>query len=310
MPDLPKKLSEVTSNKPKKAKTLNQTFKQDTAKIDESPQKVSGKTNIITSISSQKRPGRYNIFIDESYAFAVDEQVLIDFMLTKGMAVNPELQEKIQKADNAQKAYQAALHYLSYQLRSEKEIYDYLIDKEYQDHADRVIDKLREMKLLDDQAYAESFVRTKAAVNYHGPVEIRRNLYRKGVAESLIDQALLSEYSEEMRLENAQRLADKQVKKNKNRSNRESQQRIRQFLLQKGFANDTITEVFEELDFEKDDDDEREALIKQGEKAWRRYSKFDLFNCKQKTYANLYQKGFPSDMISQFISEKESEWNE
>lgn len=310
MQDIPKKLSEVTSNKQKKTEKLNQTFVSTTAKSDKSQPKNNEKNNIITSISNQKKPGRYNVFIDEKYAFAVDEQVLIDFMLTKGMEITPELQEKIKKADNAQKAYQSALHYLSYQLRSEKEIYDYLVDKDYEDQVDRVMEKLREVKLLDDKIYAESFVRTKAAINYHGPLEIRRNLFQKGVEEGLIDQALLTEYSEETRLENAHRLADKQVKKNKNRSNRESQQRVRQFLLQKGFTNDTIVEVFEELDFEKDDDDEMEALIKQGEKAWRRYSKFDLFNCKQKTYANLYQKGFPSDMISQFISEKESEWNE
>lgn len=310
MQDLPKKLSEVNSNKYKKTEKSKQPFVSAITYSDKSQQKSKKKINIITSISSQKKPGRYNVFIDEKYAFAVDEQVLIDFLLTKDMEIAPELQEKIKKADNAQKAYQSALHYLSYQLRSEKEIYDYLTDKEYQDQADHVIEKLREMKLLDDKIYAESFVRTKATVNYHGPLEIRQKLFRKGIEERLIDQALLSEYSEETRLENAQRLADKQVKKNKNRSNRESQQRVRQFLMQKGFTNDTIVEVFEELDFEKDDDDEMEALIKQGEKAWRRYSKFDLYNCKQKTYASLYQKGFPSDMISQFISEKESEWNE
>lgn len=306
MQKLPKKLSEV---KTKKDKETGKTKQQPAGKSRESF-KSSEKNNVITSIASQKKLGRYNVFIDEKYAFPVNEQILIDFMLTKGMEVSPELQEKIQQADQAQKAYQSALHYLSYQLRSEKEIYDYLVDKEYEDYADRVMEKLRDMQLLDDQLYAESFVRTKAAINYHGPLEIRRNLFRKGVPERLIDQALLSEYSEEMRVENARRLADKQVRKSKNRSNRESRQRISQFLMQKGFDKDTIEEVFRELDFEKDDDDEMEALIKQGEKAWRRYSKFDLFNCKQKTYANLYQKGFPGDMISQFISEKESEWNE
>lgn len=305
MQEMPKKLSEVNSKKERQTGKSKQPAVKFTEHV-----KSSEKNNTITSISSQKKPGRYNVFIDGEYAFAVDEQVLIDFMLTKGMEVSPELQEKIQQADHAQKAYQSALHYLSYQLRSEKEIYDYLAGKDYEDYADRVMEKLREMQLLDDQLYAESFVRTKATINYHGPLEIRRNLFRKGVSERLIDQALLSEYSDEMRLENAQRLADKQIKKNKNRSNRESRQRISQFLMQKGFDKDTIEEVFRELDFEKDDDDEMEALIKQGEKAWRRYSKFDLFNCKQKTYANLYQKGFPDDMISQFISEKESEWNE
>ena len=226
MQEMPKKLSEVNSKKERQTGKSKQPAVKFTEHV-----KSSEKNNTITSISSQKKPGRYNVFIDGEYAFAVDEQVLIDFMLTKGMEVSPELQEKIQQADHAQKAYQSALHYLSYQLRSEKEIYDYLAGKDYEDYADRVMEKLREMQLLDDQLYAESFVRTKATINYHGPLEIRRNLFRKGVSERLIDQALLSEYSDEMRLENAQRLADKQIKKNKNRSNRESRQRISQFLM-------------------------------------------------------------------------------
>ncbi|MCT6822163.1 MAG: recombination regulator RecX, partial [Lactobacillus apis] len=39
---------------------------------------------IITKVSSQKRPGRYNIFLDGKYAFSASEQTIAKFVLLKG----------------------------------------------------------------------------------------------------------------------------------------------------------------------------------------------------------------------------------
>ena len=40
---------------------------------------------IITKISTQKRKGRYNIFIDNEYAFSVSERTLAEKRLLKGI---------------------------------------------------------------------------------------------------------------------------------------------------------------------------------------------------------------------------------
>ena len=37
----------------------------------------------ITSITAQKRPGRFNVFLDGNYAFSVSEDVLVKFQLSK-----------------------------------------------------------------------------------------------------------------------------------------------------------------------------------------------------------------------------------
>ena len=52
----------------------------------------------ITKISAQKRPGRYNIFLDEQYAFPVSEEVLIKYGLRKGIVLDEAAQdERIRK---------------------------------------------------------------------------------------------------------------------------------------------------------------------------------------------------------------------
>ena len=78
----------------------------------------------ITKITTQKkRKDRYNIFVDEKYAFSVDEEVLLKFHLKKGMELDDLLLAEIQFHDEIQKAFTDALNYLSYQIeRSESEI--------------------------------------------------------------------------------------------------------------------------------------------------------------------------------------------
>ena len=45
---------------------------------------------IITKISTQKRKGRYNIFIDNEYAFSVSERTLAEKRLLKGTELSTD----------------------------------------------------------------------------------------------------------------------------------------------------------------------------------------------------------------------------
>ena len=64
--------------------------------------------------------------MDNQYAFAVGENVLIRYGLYKGEELNDELQRDIQATDQQDRAYNLALNYLSHQLRTVYEVNDYL----------------------------------------------------------------------------------------------------------------------------------------------------------------------------------------
>ena len=268
------------------------------------------KKNTITSIQAQKRKGRYNIFINDKYAFPVDEELIITHMLHKGKVLTPEFQEQLQVEDVYRKAYQRALNYLSYGLRSEKEVRDDLKDKEFEEQADEVVERLIDQKLINDLEYAKSYVRTAANLNSKGPSNIKHELSKRGINKEQIEVAMY-EYSFEDQFANAMSLAEKSWKKSRLKSQREAVQKTKQFLMQKGYSMDIIQEVISELDTEKTEDEEYEALAKQGEQAWRRYSsKFSDYKLIQKTKSSLYQKGYPSELINKFIEMKEEETNE
>lgn len=261
----------------------------------------------ITMIETQKRKGRYNVYLDGEYAFPVDEAVLVKHVLHKGMEISPDFQKQIEREDNFSKAFSRAANYLSYSLRSEKEVRDDLMKHEFSlETAEKVIEQMKEMKYIDDLTYAESYTRTAANLNGKGPNNIRQELKRRGIKETIIEQALL-EYPIEQRIENGIEVAKKVLKRTQSNSSRETNNKVRQNLMQKGFNKDEITEILDHVDTEKDEDDEYAALKKHGEKIWRKQSKLEGNKKIQKVKTSLYQKGFNGELIKQFINEKEFE---
>lgn len=261
----------------------------------------------ITAIQAQKRKGRYNIFIDGQYRFPVSEEVLIQFQLHKGQEITDEQISQISDADLISKAYNKALDYLSYQLRTEKEIIEYLQKHEFQDsQIELVLKRLREQNYLNDLEYARSYVRTMAHTSDKGPKVITQNLRKKGVLENDIETAL-TEFSPEEQLENAVKISQKLIRKYQRDAFKTQIQKVKKGLFTKGFSTDIANEAIDQLDLTKNEDNERQQLELLGNKLIRRYQKLPLAQRNQKVKMALYRKGFSMDDINHFIDYQDIE---
>ncbi|MBM7693609.1 regulatory protein [Peribacillus deserti] len=262
----------------------------------------------ISKITAQKkRVDRFNVFIDkgkgEEYAFSVDEDVLIKFDLKKGKEINEFDFIEIGFHEDIQKALNYALHYLSHRMRTETEIRNLLKKKEYGEHIiQEVIHKLYGFDYLDDTQFAISYVRTQMNSSIKGKGIIFKELKEKGISEEDIHTGL-KEYSFELEVENAGKLAAKTIKQGKNSSEREVKQKTEMALMRKGFSSDIIQEAVKGISFEKDTDDEWDAILVQGMKAHRRYQKFSGYEYRQKMKQALYRKGFSAELIDRFMDE-------
>lgn len=277
-------------------------------KLEEFLPKEEKKVPVITKIEVQKKAKeRYNIYLDGSYAFPVDEAILVHHVLHKGMEISPEFQKELEAQDGFRKAYNRALNYLNYGLRSEKEVLDDLKKHDItSDTAQAVVDKLKEQNYINDLTYGESYTRTGANLGGKGPRVITQELKRRGLTDSVIAEAL-EQYPYEQMVENGIELAEKVLKRTTRSSSREAKNKIQQNLMQKGFSSDVIQEVLQAIETEKDEESEYSALKDQGNKLWRRHQRIDSSKRIQKVKTSLFQKGFSSDLISQFITEKEME---
>lgn len=261
----------------------------------------------ITKISvQQKNKERFNIFLDEEYAFAVYESTLLKFQLVKGKELDELDIEEILYSDQINKAYLSAVHYLSFRMRTEKEIEVYLKEKEIEPFVIKeIIVKLKEQSYLNDAEFAVAYVRTQVQTTLKGRQVISQELVEKGVAKNTIEDALI-EYSEEEELEHAVKLVHKYSPKYKNDAFKIMIQKVEQALMRKGFSFSVIKVAIEEAALAEDDSEEWDAIGKQAEKYHRKYAKLEGYEYKMKMKGALYRKGFTMDLIDRWLEENEA----
>lgn len=263
---------------------------------------------IITKISlQQKLKDRYNVFINEQYAFSVDEAILIQFGLKKGMELTAEQTAAIIGQDEIRKGLNMAIHFLSVRMRSEKEVREFLAKKEVDSEAaEEIIHRLSQMGYLDDAAFAEAYVNTQINASDKGPKAIERELKEKGVSGVLIEQSL-AKFERGLQLEKALKLAEKYRRKYRKESPFIQKQKIEQTLARKGYEWDIIQEALAHSGPEENEEEQMEALMHQAEKAHRRYSKLSGGEYRQKMKQTLYRKGFAISNIEQAIDKLQEE---
>jgi regulatory protein len=261
---------------------------------------------IITKITTQKKnQDRFNIFMDygkgEEYAFSVDTEVLIKFQLKKGMELDDLSFLEVQYQDDIRKAYNLAIHYLARRMRSEKEIRDYLVQKEKEEPViNEVIHKLLSYKYINDEEYALAFVRTQVNTTDKGPDVIRMDLKERGINEALSKQAL-AQFPQELQVEKATKIYEKAFQKYAKDSQRIIHQKAENLLLRKGYPFDIINIAAQEANLDKDTDEEMEAIQYQGEKAHRKFNGYTGYEYEQKMKQTLFRKGFSMDLIEKFM---------
>ena len=269
----------------------------------------------ITKIEQQKKHAdRYSIYIDDQFYIGVNQEVLIQFNLYKSQEVTQEFMDKVKTVENDSKLYSAAINYLSYGLRSVKEMRDYLYKqkekKEDYNPSDEVIDATIERLLrqgyLNDLAYAKSYVRTSYLLSAKGPQVITNNLKRKGVNEHTITDALI-EYPTDEQSENVKKLAEKFLRTKKSLPPKMLKNKLYSHLITKGFDKDLINFQLNEMTFEEAEENEENLLEKEAEKYLkkhqRRHSGSDL---KQKVTQSLFGRGYDYQLIKHWIEDNET----
>ena len=265
----------------------------------------SDKVKEITKITSQKRKkDRYNIFINNTYSFSVDEDVLVKYKLKKGKKLTDDSLIDILTAESLQKTYTTAVRYLGIRPRSVKELADYLKRKEYEeDHIELVLHRLIREKHLDDHRFTESFVKERIRQKSKGPRLIQQELYEKGIDKEVVEEILqIVGFNEQY--EAAMKEASKRAKQDKKESLGRQKEKIRLALMRKGFETDVINEVMNDVIIEEDGDAEWQALVHHGNKIHQRLARKNSgAELKYKVKAGLFQRGFKGEVINRFIDE-------
>ncbi|AXG38640.1 recombination regulator RecX [Enterococcus gilvus] len=256
---------------------------------------------------SQGRGPFYKVEFSNGEKLRLSEDTVVRHRLLKGQELEEKTLNEIKQEGKEDLGFQMALNYLSYQLRTEKEIRAYLKDNEIESgDRHKIVARLKELNLVDDLVYSESYIRTQMRLGDKGPRILQQKLKQKGVKEPEIEQALYL-YESNDQFQVALHTAQKALRKYHHSSQREVRQKIQQLLMTKGFNSDISKGVLAELDFSDIQEQETDALTMQGNKLWRKNQRFEPAKRRQKVKQSLYQKGFQLDQIDAFIQGKEDE---
>lgn len=144
----------------------------------------------ITALVAQKKnPDRVNVYLDGQFAFGL--AAIEAVRLKRGQQLTDADIERLQAADDAEKAREKALRFLGNRPRSEWEVRQNLRKAGYGDAAiDRVLERLRGVALVDDAAFARYWIENRTQFRPKGEVALRQELRRKGVDREVIDAVL------------------------------------------------------------------------------------------------------------------------
>jgi regulatory protein len=262
---------------------------------------------IISKIEQQKNNReRYNIYLagenNENNFFAgVHQDIIIQHNLYKGLNIDQQdLQEVIIK-DHIHKGFQKALKYLTARMKTCSEVATYLRRYEYDDDAiAMILAKLAKYRYVDDQLYAESYVKEHVNIGSKGPILIRINLQKKGVDIKTIEHALLP-YTYELQLDNAMSFIQKKFSLRKRKSELDFKNTISQQLASHGFSYDIIETAISQY-VNANSSDVSSAINYQGMKAHKKYAKLDSREYIIAMKKALYTKGFKEEDITSFLN--------
>ncbi|HEX8917778.1 MAG TPA: RecX family transcriptional regulator [Chloroflexota bacterium] len=205
----------------------------------------------ITALSLQKNdPERINVEIDGRFAFGISRMLAASRGLSTGQELTPAEVEALRHDDDAERAHNAALNFLTFRPRSNKEIADYLRKRKTEPEViAAVVERLQGSGLIDDDEFARFWVENRQSFRPRGSRALRAELRQKGLAADVIEGTLNNLGDEEPAAIKAGRSKLRSYEK---LEDAEFVRKMTAFLQRRGFAYDVSARAARQLLEESD----------------------------------------------------------
>jgi regulatory protein len=213
----------------------------------------------ITAIEPQKSGAeRVNVHVDGAFRLALGAEIAFHERLHAGDEVTEERLEELERMDAAWRAREAALVLLSFRPRTAAELRRRLCEKGFSTEvATEVVERLDELKLVDDGAFAETFVRDRVRLRPKGKRLLAQELRVRGVDAETADGAIADVLERAGATEtDLARHAAAKWHPRPGEEPRKARARLHAFLARRGFSGDAIRDVADEVLSPADTDDE------------------------------------------------------
>ncbi|MBQ2093884.1 MAG: RecX family transcriptional regulator [Ruminococcus sp.] len=195
----------------------------------------------ITAIEPRRRQ-MCALFIDGEYVMNLDAQTLIENRFDVGREIDDdELGEIIEKS-NERRAKDKALWLISYRSHSKKELFDKLRRDFDEDSAQKAVDRMQELGLINDGEFAKAYARKLV---YGKKMSLRAaelELRRKGIDNITAEQVL-----SDLEYDAQTQIIEFISKKYRNIEDEKVRRRAVAALQRKGYGWDDIKQAIESM---------------------------------------------------------------
>ena len=200
---------------------------------------------IIKNIEFNDKKDKFVIETDTKESFLLSYNDFERYKIHNEMTIDDELYTHLLNISKFTEAFEISLNFLSYKLRTEKEIIAKLKSKKFSiEIIDDVITKLKNLDLLDDYNYAKIFINDKINLTNYSKRRIINDLYQKGIDKRIYEDYLEDVFGYNMELDKATQIVETKINIWKEKhEGYDLKNKIVTFLLQKGFSYDVAKQV-------------------------------------------------------------------
>ncbi len=201
----------------------------------------------ITEISKFKGSTMCVIFDDESRIY-IHDSILAEYHLKEGMNIPEAAVEEITAANDHRRARERALYLLDGRDYSFIEMYKKLEPNYSEEICLQVCKELAASKLINDRRYAENLARQLFEVKRLGMYRAKLEMKRRGLSESIIEEAVEPYSDDEETLSRLQELIEK--KYSRYLSDEKGIKKVKSALLRQGYSYREIKDALDEYETE------------------------------------------------------------
>lgn len=137
-----------------------------------------------------RRKGLSAVYIDGEYALSLDTQTLLEHRIDIGREFDDEELHDLIESSNERRAKEKALWLISYRSHSKKELRDKIRRTCDRQSAEKAVERMEELGLVNDRDYAERCAQTLIFTKHMSKRGAAMELRRKGIESEIIDEVL------------------------------------------------------------------------------------------------------------------------
>ena len=239
------------------------------------------------------KSGKYKIHFTEGDTVTTYDSVILKQNLLYHKRITKEEYASILRETGYYASLDEIIKKISKKYRSEKEIRDFLKEKEVENE-EEIIHYLKENHFLNDEVFAKSYIHDRAFLSSDGPCAIFNDLKKHNIKDEIIYK-YLNEIEEDVWNQKMDKMIQKKTKPNT--SPYMQKQKIINDLISKGFEKEKILDRMNNFSFSS------EGIVKDYQKLKLKLEKkYEGSNLDFEIKKRLYQKGYSSNDIDDYLS--------